>query len=85
MEVNRNNIFIEICAKHKRNKEFSEVAKDLIIREIETGRSFRAVAKDAKTSPSTVDQIVHAGILNELWPKNNAPGVQRNSRYVRFE
>jgi transposase len=58
MEVNRNNIFIEICAKQKRNKEFSEVAKALTIREIETGRSFRAVAKDAKTSPSTVDQIV---------------------------
>ena len=58
MEVNSNNIFIEICAKRKRKEEFSEVAKALIIREVETGRSFRAVAKDAKTSPSTVYQIV---------------------------
>jgi hypothetical protein len=58
MEVNCNNIFIEICAQRGRNEEFSEVAKALLIREIETGRSYRAVARDAKTSPSTVHQIV---------------------------
>jgi transposase len=58
MEVNQDNIFIEICAQRHRNTEFSDVAKALIIREVETGRSYRAVAKDAKTSPSTVHQIV---------------------------
>jgi transposase len=55
---NEDNIFIEICAKRKRNEEFSEVAKALIVREVETGRTYRAVAEDAKTSPSTVHQIV---------------------------
>jgi transposase len=58
MEVNENNIFIEICAQRGRNEEFSEVAKALIVREVETGRSYRAVAEDAKTTPSTVYQIV---------------------------
>jgi transposase len=58
MMSNEDNIFIEICAKRKRNEEFSEVAKALIVREVETGRIYRAVAEDAKTSPSIVHQIV---------------------------
>jgi transposase len=58
MASNGDTIFIELCAKRKRNKEFSEVDKALIVREIETGRSYRAVADDAMTSPSTVHQIV---------------------------
>ncbi|KAH7190812.1 hypothetical protein DER44DRAFT_795747 [Fusarium oxysporum] len=52
MEVNSNNMLIGICAKRKRNEEFSEAAKALIIREVETGRLFRDVALDAKTSSS---------------------------------
>jgi transposase len=58
MSVNSDNIFIEMCRKRKRNEEFNEIAKALIIREVETGRSYRAVAADAGTSPSTVYQIV---------------------------
>jgi transposase len=58
MEVNSNNIFIEICAQRRKNKEFSEVAKALIIREVEKGRSYRDVARDAQTSPSAVYKIV---------------------------
>jgi hypothetical protein len=58
MEASENNIFIEIRVQRGRNEEFSEVAKALIIREVETGRLYRAIAEDAKTTPSTVHQIV---------------------------
>jgi hypothetical protein len=56
--VNPDNKFIEICRERNRNEEFGDVAKTLIVREVETGRSYRAVATDARTSPSTVYQIV---------------------------
>ncbi|KAM5527770.1 hypothetical protein FOXYSP1_19643 [Fusarium oxysporum f. sp. phaseoli] len=86
MEVNQNNIFIEVCANRQPNQEFSEVAKALIIREVETGRSYRDVARDAKCSPSTVYDFVQRWKKERTLQKRKRPGHPREltSKKIRY-
>lgn len=54
---NNDGIFSIICANRAPNQDFNEVARALIVREVETGRTYRDVAAEAKCSPATIFNI----------------------------
>ncbi|KAI5455727.1 hypothetical protein BGZ63DRAFT_324365, partial [Mariannaea sp. PMI_226] len=47
-----------LCAGRQRNHEFSDVIKALIVQAVESGRSYRDVAEEARCSPQAVGNIV---------------------------
>ncbi|KAH7233886.1 uncharacterized protein BKA55DRAFT_580443, partial [Fusarium redolens] len=53
----KNGILSIICAGRQRNHEFSEVARALIVQAVESGRSYRDVAEEAKCSPAAIFKI----------------------------
>ncbi|KAJ9413025.1 hypothetical protein QL093DRAFT_2527090 [Fusarium oxysporum] len=53
-----NGILATLCPKRKRNHEFDDVVKALIIQAVESGKSYRAVAQEARCSPQTISNIV---------------------------
>lgn len=57
MMSNNDGIFSIICANRAPNQDFNEVARALIVREVETGRTYRDVAAEAKCSPATIFNI----------------------------
>jgi transposase len=47
-----------LCANRQRNHEFSDIIKALMVQAVESGRSYRDVAAEARCSPQAVSNIV---------------------------
>ncbi|KAJ9419736.1 hypothetical protein QL093DRAFT_2372288 [Fusarium oxysporum] len=54
----KNGIFFILCAKRQRNHEFSETVKALIVQAVESGRSYRDVAKEARCLPQSIANVI---------------------------
>ncbi|KAH7169809.1 uncharacterized protein B0J16DRAFT_351581 [Fusarium flagelliforme] len=53
-----NGILSILCANRQRNHEFSDTVKALMVQAVESGRSCRDVAAEARCSPQAVSNIV---------------------------
>lgn len=52
-----NGVLSQLCANLKPNQTLSQPVRALIVHEVESGKSYRDVAAEAKCSPSTVGNI----------------------------
>ncbi|KAF6517794.1 hypothetical protein HZS61_003355 [Fusarium oxysporum f. sp. conglutinans] len=73
----KNGILSVICAGRKRNHEFSELARALIVQVVESGRSYRDVAEEAGCSPAAIFKIFQRWKTHQTLDKKCRSGRSR--------
>jgi transposase len=74
-----------LCVNRQRGHEFNETIKALMVQAVESGRSYRDVAREARCSPQTVTSIYQRWINEQSLDKKCRSGRPRKLSFRQIQ